>query len=89
MSKEEDLPVTKKKEQKFWELGLLGCKSAISLLHTVYYYFGKLIRLCSGEQSYITVANVDVGSDFTRFKENVVKTCHGGFTDWKYEPRLE
>ena len=89
LSKEEDLPVTNKEEQKFWELGLLGCKSAISLLHTVYYYFGKLFSLRSGEHSNITVANVDVGSDSIRFKENVVKTCHGGFTDWKYEPRLE
>ena len=88
MSKEEDLPVTEKEEQKFWELGLLGCKSAISLLHTVYYYYGKLFRFCSGVHSNITVANVDVGSDFIRFKENVVKTFHGGFIDWKYEPRL-
>ena len=70
------------------ELGLLGCRSTISLLHPVYYYYGKLFRLRSGEHSNITVANVDVGSDFIRFKENVVKTFQVGFTDWKYEPRL-
>ena len=82
MSKEEDLPVTAENEkQKFWELGLLGCKSAILLLHTVYYYYGKLFRPRSGEHSNITVANVDVGSDFIRFKENVVKTFYDGFTD--------
>ena len=87
LSTEEDLPVTENEEQKLWELRLLGCKSAISLLHPVYYYYGKLFRLRSGEHSNITVANVDVGSDFIRFNENVVKTFHGGFTDWKYEPR--
>ena len=82
MSKEEDLPVTEKEEQKFWGLGHSGCKSAISLQHIVYYYYGKLFRFCSGVHSNITVANVDVGSDF------VVKTFHGGFTDCKYEPSL-
>ena len=49
LSKEEDLPVAENEEQKFWELGLLGCKSAISLLHTVYYYYGKLFRLRGSE----------------------------------------
>ena len=33
--KEEKVPVTENEEQKFWELGLLGCKSAKSLLQTV------------------------------------------------------
>jgi len=88
LSKEEDLPVTEKEEQMLGELGLSGCKSAISLLHIVYYYCGKLFRLRSGEHCNITVANVDVGSDFIRFKENEVKTFDGGFTDWKYEPHL-
>ena len=90
MSKEEqDLPVTEKEEQKFWELGHLGCISrAISFLHTVYYYYGKLFRLRSGEHRNITVANVYVISDFIRFKENVIKAFHGGLIDWKYEPRL-
>ena len=40
-----------------------------------------LFRLRRGEHSNITVANADVGSDFIRFKENVVKTFHSGFTD--------
>ena len=33
--KEEKVPVTENEEQKFLELGLLGCKSSKSLLHTV------------------------------------------------------
>ena len=36
--KEERVPATENEEQKFCELGLLGCKSATLLLHTVYYY---------------------------------------------------
>ena len=71
LSKEEDLPVTKNKEQKFWELGLLGCKSAISLLHTVYIIISESYLGFAAVNIYcnITVANVDVGSDFFRFKE--------------------
>ena len=48
----------------------------------------KLFGLRSGKHSKLTVANVDVGSDFIRFEENVVKTFHGVFTDLKYKPRL-
>ena len=33
--KEEKVPVTENEEQKFWELGLLGCKSSKSFRHTV------------------------------------------------------
>jgi len=36
------------------------------------------------EHRNITVANFDVGSNFIRFEENVVKTFHGGLTDLKY-----
>lgn len=86
--KEEKMPVTENEDQKFWKLGLLGCKSAKSLLHTVYYYNGKLFELCGGEHRNITVANFDVGWNFIRFEENVEKTFHGCLTDFKYEPRV-
>ena len=87
MSKEEDLPVTENEEQKSWELGLLGCRPYI-IFCIQFIIITELFRLRSGEHSNITVANVYVSSDFIRFKENVVKTFHGGFPDWKYEPRL-
>ena len=86
--KKENVLVTENKEQKFWEMGLLGCKSAKSLLHTVYYYEGKLFGLCGGEYRNITVANFDSGSNFIRFEENVVKTFYGVLTDLKYKPRV-
>lgn len=34
--KAEKFPVTEEEESKFWELELLGCQSAKSLLNTVY-----------------------------------------------------
>ena len=86
--KAEKLPVTEEQESKFWELGLLGCQSAKSLLNTVYYYNGKLFGLRGGEHSNITVASFELGHNFTRFEENVAKIFHGGLTDLKYEPRV-
>ena len=35
--KAEKLPVTQEEENKFWEMGLLDCQSAKSLLNTVYF----------------------------------------------------
>lgn len=35
IKKEEKVPVAENEEQKFWELGLLSCKSVKSLLLTV------------------------------------------------------
>ena len=86
--KAEKLPVTQEEENKFWEMGLLGCQSAKSFLNTVYFYNGKLFGLRGGEHRNITVANFQLGSNFIRFEENVAKTFHGGLTDLKYEPRV-
>ena len=47
--KAEKLPVTQKEDNKFWEMGLLGCQSAKSLLNTVYFYNTKLLGLRGGE----------------------------------------
>ena len=45
--------------------------------------------LLTADPRYITVANFDVGSNFIRFEENVMKTFHGGlYTDLKYDPRV-
>ena len=86
--KAEKFPVTEEEESKFWELGLLGCQSAKSLLNTVYCYNGKLFGLRGGEHRNITVANFELGNNFIRFEENVAKTLRGGLTDLKYEPQV-
>ena len=56
--KAEKLPVTQEEENKFWEMGLLGCQSAKTLLNTVDFYNGKFFGLHGGEQRNITVANL-------------------------------
>ena len=48
--KAEKFPVTQEEENKFWEMGLLGCQSAKSLPNTVYFYNGKLFELCGDKQ---------------------------------------
>ena len=88
IKKAEKLPVTQEEENKFWEMGLLGCQSAKSLLNTVYFYNGKLFGLRGVEHRNITIANFQLGSNFIRFEENVAKTFHGGLTDLKYKPRV-
>ena len=80
--------LTNKKKENVLATENKGCKSAKSLLHTVYYYEGKLFGLCGGEYRNITVANFDSGSNFIRFEENVVKTFYGVLTDLKYKPRV-
>ena len=64
------LPVTctQEEENRFWEIGLLGCQSAKSLLNTVYFYNEKLFGLHGGEHRNITVANFELGSNFIRFE---------------------
>ena len=83
--KAEKLQVTQEEENKFWEMGLLGCQSAKSLLNTVYFYNGKLFGLRGGDHRNITVANFELGRNFIRFEENVAKTFHGGLTGLKYD----
>ena len=58
------------------------------MLDAVYFYNGKLFGLRGGEHRNNTVANLELGSNFIRFKDNLVKTFHGGLTDLKYEPRV-
>ena len=65
--KAEKLPVTEEEESKFWEMGLLGCQSAKSLLNTVYFYNGKLFGDRGGEHRNITVA-VGFGHSVIVFK---------------------
>ena len=84
--KAEKFLVTQKEENKFCEMGLLGCQSAKSLLNTVYFYNRKLLGLRGGEHRNITVANFELGSNSIHFEENVAKTFHGGLTNLKYEP---
>ena len=52
--------ITEEEEAKLWEMKLLGSYSAESLLHTVYYFDGKLFGLRAGEHRLLRVANIIV-----------------------------
>ena len=85
--KEEKEAVTDEDEEKFWSAGLFGSGTAKQLLHTIYFYNGKMFGLRGGEHRSICVNNFSLGPNVINFEENVCKTFHGGITDLKYEPR--
>lgn len=86
--KVEKMPVDESDEAKFWEMGILGKKTANSLLNVVYFYNGKLFSLRGGEHRNICLNNFEIGDNYIRFEENVSKTYHGGLKDLRYEPRV-
>ena len=85
--KDEKEAVTDEDEEKFWSAGLFGSGTAKQLLHTIYFYNGKMFGLRGGEHRNICVNNFSLGPNVINFEENVCKTFHGGITDLKYEPR--
>ena len=84
--KEDKEAVTDEDEEKFWSGGLFGSGTAKQLLHTIYFYNGKMFGLRAGEHRNICVNNFCLGPNVINFEENVCKTFHGGITDLKYEP---
>ena len=81
--KEEKEAVTDEDEEKFWSGGLFGSGTAKQLLHTIYFYNGKMFGLRGGEHRNICVNNFCLGPNVINFEENVCKTFHGGITDLK------
>jgi hypothetical protein len=47
-------------EKLFWKKELLGRKTATTLLHTVYYYNGKLFGLRGSEHRNLTLHNFEL-----------------------------
>lgn len=87
--KEEKEPVSLEEEEKMWQAGELGAKSARSLLNTLYFYNGKLFGIRSQEHrdlrlNYICLEN---GNTIV-FRENCSKTFHGGISDMKKKGRV-
>ena len=63
-------------------------KTVKSLLHTIYFYNGKLFGLRSKEHRNLKFINFRVQSNCIIFDETVSKTYHGGLKDLKYKPRV-
>lgn len=80
--------ITEEEESKLWKLNLLGKTTAESLLHTVYFYNGKLFGLRSNEHRLLRVSNFKIVDNLIIFDESTSKTFHGGLKDLKKEPRL-
>ena len=80
--------ITEEEENTFWEKNLLGSQTAKSLLHTIYFYNGKLFGIRSNEHRNLRYINLRVESNCIIYDESVSKTYHGGLKDLKYKPRV-
>lgn len=80
--------ITEEDEKILWDKNILGCHTAKSLVHTIYFYNGKLFGLRAVEHRNLRYANFRVESNCIIFDESVSKTFHGGLKDLKYTPRV-
>jgi hypothetical protein len=80
--------VTEEEEAKLWELKLLGRNTAECLLHTLYFYNGKIFGLRANEHRQLRVINIKVIDNFIVFDESTSKTFHGGLKDLNKQPRF-
>jgi hypothetical protein len=79
---------TEEEEEILWRKGLLGGHSAKALMHTMYYYNGKLFGLRAGGHRNLRVTNFIVLKNKIIFDESHSKTFHGGLKDLKHSPRV-
>ena len=86
--KEDKEAITAEEEKILWEKNLLVCHNAKSLLHTIYFYNGKLFGIRAKEHRDLRYNNFRVESNGVIFDETLSKTYHGGLKDLKREPRV-
>ena len=84
---EEKKEITEKEEAILWNKGLLGSNTAESLLHSVYFYNGKLFGLRAGEHRLLRLSNIVVKENKIIFDEFRCKTFKGGLKDLNNKPR--
>lgn len=82
--KEEREFVSEEEEVMFWEKKLFGIILVKLLLNIMYFYNGKIFGLCGGDYRKIVVNNFEIGFNFIKFEENVLKIYYGGLCDFKY-----
>ena len=76
--KVEHKEITVEEETQLWKKGLLGTATAMTLLHTVYFYNGKIFGLRAGEHRLLRKCNIIIDENFIIFYESLSKTFHGG-----------
>ena len=74
-------------EDLFWETGILGTSSPFSLLHSVFYYNGKLFSLRGGEEhrNLSQLKRTEKGFVYT---ENGLKNRSGGAAQMQVENKV-
>ena len=85
--KKERNEVTEDEEIRHWEKKLLERDTAESLMHTLYFYYGKLFGVRAGEHRLLQLRNFTLSENSIVFNESISKTFHGGLKDLKYIPR--
>ena len=78
--------ITEDEEGILREKGLLGGHSAESLMHTIYFYNGKVFGLQAGEHRLLFFLYYK--ENLIIFDESLCKTFYGGLKDLKKKPRL-
>ena len=78
--KEEKEPVIEDEEEQMWQKGVLGDKTARSLLNTIYFYNGKLFGIRAQEHRQLRMKDIEIVDEGTSlvYRENCSKTFHGG-----------
>ena len=67
---------------------MLGEASAKTLLHTIYFYNGKIFGMRSQEHRQLRLDDNKIEDDQTIiYRENISKTFHGGIADMKKRGR--
>ena len=83
-TKAEKEPVSDNEEERMRQAGLLGDKTAKSLLHNVYFYNGKLFGMRSQEHRQLRIDDITIENKSTIvFLENTSKTYQGVIVDMK------
>lgn len=86
--KPERREITAEEEEMMWAKGVLGTETAECLLHTIYFYNGKMFGLRAAEHRQLRFHNIRVENNHVVFDESYSKTFHGGLNDLKYQPRV-
>ena len=86
--KEQKQGFTVEEEEVMWQKGVLGNSTAKILLHTIYFYNGKIFGLRTGEHRIIRPRDFTIGNNFIQYIENASKTHQDGLRDLKKNARV-
>ena len=80
--------ITEEEEIVLWQKMLLGRHTAESLMHTMYFYNGKLFDIRAGEHRLLRLKNFSLSENCIVLNESMSKTFHDGLNGLKYTTRI-